>query len=77
MTLLADVPQASDLAEWETYGATYTVLWDVSNNTTVAYNVLDRPMFVVVDSNMTIRLRMSNAAGKEEAIELMEELLAD
>ena len=77
MTVLADVPQADDLSDWEDLGATYTVLWDVGNKMTQAYNVVDRPMFVVVDSDMTIRLRMSNGAGKMEAEELIEKLLAE
>ena len=44
---------------------------------TQTYNVVDRPMFVVVDSDMTIRLRMSNGAGKMEAEDLIEKLLAE
>ncbi len=70
MTVLAD---AAKLSEVE--GATYTVLWDVDNATTQAYDVVDRPMFVVIDADMTIRLRASNGAGMHEAEELITELL--
>lgn len=77
MTVLADVTQADDLSEWGDLGATYTVLWDVGNETTLTYDVVDRPMFVVVDSDMTIRLRRSNGGGKREAESLIEELLSE
>ena len=77
MTVLDNAKAAEDLLEWETLGATYTVLWDVGNEITNLYNVVDRPMFVVVDSDMTILKRMSNGAGQMESEELIEKLLAE
>ena len=77
MTVLADVSQIEDLAVWGDFGATYTVLWDVENEMTGIYDVVDRPMFVVVDRDMTIAKRMSNGAGLAESEELVEKLLAD
>jgi len=77
MTLLADVSSVAELSEWGEYGATYTVLWDVDNESSISYQVLDRPMFMVLDTDMTILLRMSNRAGQQEAEELIDKLLAD
>ncbi len=75
MTVLAEVEQTEDLDDWADLGASYTVLWDVDDLTTQAYDVTDRPMFVVVDTDMTILLRASNSSGLRQAEELVESLL--
>lgn len=68
MTVLADVNNASQFAEWQKLGATYTLLWDKGNiYTTDVYNLTNRPMFVVIDRDMTIQYRGSDGPGLREA----------
>ena len=76
MTVLAGVKKTEDLDEWAEFGANYTVLWDTDNTITQAYDVMDRPMFVVVDRDMTILFRRSNEVGLSQAEDLVETLLA-
>lgn len=76
MTVLADVKKTEDLDEWAGFGATYTVLWDTDNTITQAYDVMDRPMFMVVGRDMNVLYRRSNAGGLAQAEELVETLLA-
>ncbi|MFT5686072.1 MAG: hypothetical protein ACI8RZ_007027 [Myxococcota bacterium] len=76
MTVLAEVQKTEDLEAWGDFGATYTVLWDTDDTITQAYDVVDRPMFVVVDRDMTIKLRRSNEGGMIQAEALVETLLA-
>ncbi|MDG1478890.1 MAG: hypothetical protein P8R54_04830 [Myxococcota bacterium] len=76
MTVLAEVQKTEDLDEWADFGATYTVLWDTDDTITQAYDVVDRPMFMVIGRDMTILFRRSNAGGLAQAEELVETLLS-
>ena len=75
MTVLAGAGALEDLDDWLGLGATYTVLWDEGNAVTGTYGVTNRPMFVVVDRDMTILLRESNEEGHAAAEELVHSLL--
>ena len=77
MTVLAGVSKTEDLGLWADLGATYPVLWDVGDAVTGEYDVRDRPMFMVIDRDMTILMRRSNEQGQILSEELVEKLLAD
>jgi hypothetical protein len=77
MTVLAEVTDAEQLTFWENLGATYTILWDVDNQyTKEVYMVTTRPLFVVIDQDMTIRYRGSGASGLEAADAVAVDLLS-
>ena len=78
MTVLAEVKDAKQFALWRDLGATYTLLWDEGDAyTNDVYVVTDRPLFLVIDRDMTIRYRGSNAEGMLAADAMAVKLLSE
>ena len=75
-TVLAGASTPAEAKEWQGLGATSTVLLDGGSMVYNQFNVTDRPMFMVIDTDMNIVHRESNALGLMQADGVLEKLLS-